>query len=651
MGKPRVLFFAADPLAVLPNGRTPALQLGQDVREVRERVEAAGHASVLELDWRLAARTDDLVSALRQTRPTVVHFSGHGGNDGLVLTATGGHGAQLVSPEALTRIFQVFPHSVRLVVLSACCSQAQAEAICQVVECAIGTSGQIADADAIRFNAAFYAAIASGESVQAAFDQASAQIGLAPRLALFSRKGVDPGRVFVVPRFRRLKRIAAATALVFLFATLIASWPPPPPTPPHHLRGVQLGDCETPGTRRVMEEPGPAAGAATSGASSEAATDLAEAKALCGAENYEAAFPLLKRAADAGSLEAAGLVGIAYLTGEGTPPEPEHGAELLRDAAGKGDLRSMRALAAAYQNGYGVKRRDLHWAKFWLRKAAVEGGDAEAMRRLGVIYRDAHSDSARYWLPRAVAAGSLDARVDLGFMYALGIMVPRDTAEASRLYRSAAEAGSARGRFALGTAYQTGFGVRQDHVLAHRWYRRAACAGSADAMNAIGVEYLQGLGVAADRDEAIRWFRLAAAEGSEVAAGNLRALRAAGRPRRWKGPVARVLAWLSLSGSQPRLACASPPTHPGTANAAPVAERRLGLAYAQGAASPSDSRVISIIVRRKPARAKRRCAGSLRSAVESTTRGAPRAFSAARVASSSIRPTPWPRSAGSTTMS
>ena len=40
----------------------------------------------------------------------------------------------------------------------------------------------------------------------------------------------------------------------------------------------------------------------------------------------------------------------------------------------------------------------------------------------------------------------------------------------------------------------------------------------------------------------------------------------------------------------------------------------------------SSSRVISIIVRRKPMLAKRRCAGSFGSAVQRTTRGAPRDF-------------------------
>jgi alkylhydroperoxidase/carboxymuconolactone decarboxylase family protein YurZ len=65
----------------------------------------------------------------------------------------------------------------------------------------------------------------------------------------------------------------------------------------------------------------------------------------------------------------------------------------------------------------------------------------------------------------------------------------------------------------------------------------------------------------------------------------------------------------------------------------------------------ASSRVISIIVRRKLALANKRCAASFRSAVERTTRGAPRAASSATAASSSIRPTPWRRCAGSITRS
>jgi hypothetical protein len=58
-----------------------------------------------------------------------------------------------------------------VVVLNACFSRPQAEAITEEIECAIGMTRAIGDDAAIEFAAAFYRAIGFGRSVQAAFDQ------------------------------------------------------------------------------------------------------------------------------------------------------------------------------------------------------------------------------------------------------------------------------------------------------------------------------------------------------------------------------------------------------------------------------------------------------------------------------------------------
>lgn len=558
MKKIKVLFFAADPSAVLPNGATPALQLGADVREIRRRVEDDGHRSVVDFDYQLAARPDDLVKALRRTRPQVVHFSGHGFREGLVFTAAGGHGGHLVTGTALKQMLEVFPHEIRLVVLSACYSREQAESIAEVVGCAIGTSGAIGDEDAIRFDAAFYGHLACGESVKTAFDRASVELDLhglsGTRPELLPGQGVDPAKLFLLPRFRRRKQGAAAGAIVALSAAVIASVPSVDAAPPYVPAGFRSVDCAAASTFPWLAAvPASSGGAADSESSSGPSADVADAKALCASGNVDRAFRLFEEAANAGDAEAQGLEAIAYVTGRGALHNPRIGVDKLRKAAGKGDVRSMIALATAYQTGYGAKRSQ-HYAKLWLRKAA-RTGDAEAMRRLGVIYRQAKSDSALYWLTRAVAAGSADARVDLGYMYDGGIVVPRDTAMAVRHYDAAARAGSARGMYALGAVYAAGIGGKKDPVQAHRWFRRAVCAGSADAMHAIGEQYLRGQGVRADSGMATRWFRLASAAGSPSASGRLHALKAPEQPRQWKGPVAWVLARIGMLETRPPVSC------------------------------------------------------------------------------------------------
>ena len=222
MRKVKILFFAADPLSSPPNGYEPRLRLDDDVREIRVRVRAAEHREALEFDYRLAARPADLLQALNETQPQVVHFSGHGGSEGLVLVDPQGRGANYVDAAALSQLFQAFRGGIRVVVLNACFSLPQAEAIMKVVGCAIGTSRPISDAAAITFGSSFYSALAFGRSVKAAFEQACAELALShpaerdcPRL--LSRRDVDPGKIRLVPSARRTSTVRklgfGATAL------------------------------------------------------------------------------------------------------------------------------------------------------------------------------------------------------------------------------------------------------------------------------------------------------------------------------------------------------------------------------------------------------------------------------------------------------
>ena len=75
----------------------------------------------------------------------------------------------MVAPDHLAELFRVLKGNVRAVVLNACDSEAQARAIVQEIDCAIGIGGEIGDAAAIAFGAEFYQALGYGKSVQEAF--------------------------------------------------------------------------------------------------------------------------------------------------------------------------------------------------------------------------------------------------------------------------------------------------------------------------------------------------------------------------------------------------------------------------------------------------------------------------------------------------
>jgi hypothetical protein len=198
MNRVTILFVAANPAA------TPRLALDEEAREIDAKIRAAEHRDVFELVTQWAVRPDDLLDALMRYRPRVVHFSGHGNEpDELVLAGDDGQ-PRPVPKAALTRLFRTLKDDVRVVVLNACFSRPQAEAIAEHVDCVVGMRRAIGDRAAVRFAASFYRALAFGRSVANAFEQGLVSlelegIGESDTPSLVVRAGVDPDAVVLVP--------------------------------------------------------------------------------------------------------------------------------------------------------------------------------------------------------------------------------------------------------------------------------------------------------------------------------------------------------------------------------------------------------------------------------------------------------------------
>ena len=131
MTKFKILFLAANPTD------TSALRLDKECREVGERIRLAEHRDRVELVSRWAVRTDDVIQALLEEKPHVVHFSGHGETSGLVLEDSQGK-SRTVTPEALVAVFQAIPDNLRLAVFNACDSLPLAKAAVKVLAASIG---------------------------------------------------------------------------------------------------------------------------------------------------------------------------------------------------------------------------------------------------------------------------------------------------------------------------------------------------------------------------------------------------------------------------------------------------------------------------------------------------------------------------------
>ena len=159
----KILFLAANPT------NTEPLMLDKEIREITQKVKATTHRNMIEVKSAWAVTVDDLLQLLNEHRPEIVHFSGHGETNGIIL-ADDNRDAKLVPTTALRVLFQTV-NSVRVVLLNTCFSRIQAEAISDVVDCVIGMNLSISDKAAIVFAASFYSAIGFGKSVKEAFKQ------------------------------------------------------------------------------------------------------------------------------------------------------------------------------------------------------------------------------------------------------------------------------------------------------------------------------------------------------------------------------------------------------------------------------------------------------------------------------------------------
>lgn len=160
----KILILSANPK------NTDHLRLDEEVREIQAALKISKNREQFEVVTEWALRVNDLRRALLNHLPHIVHFCGHGwGSDGLALENKLGQ-MQLVSSESLAGLFELFEDRVECVVLNACYSEAQAEAIYQHIDCVIGMNRAIGDTAAIEFATGFYDALAAGRSYQDSFN-------------------------------------------------------------------------------------------------------------------------------------------------------------------------------------------------------------------------------------------------------------------------------------------------------------------------------------------------------------------------------------------------------------------------------------------------------------------------------------------------
>lgn len=193
----KIVFFASNPPS------TTRLDLAEEIRDITQKIRAAKYRETIDLVTAWATRPDDLLQYLNEHDATIVHFSGHGsGTPGLMMQNDAGQ-PTLVEADALEALFKTQRGNVRLVVLNACDSIAQAKAIAKEIDFVVGMRSSIGDEAARIFAASLYRAIGFGRSIQDAFDEGKAALmlnGIREEVTpvLIVRRGVSASSIKLV---------------------------------------------------------------------------------------------------------------------------------------------------------------------------------------------------------------------------------------------------------------------------------------------------------------------------------------------------------------------------------------------------------------------------------------------------------------------
>ena len=185
-----ILFLTANP------SETAKLDLDREFAKISHNLQD-NHGFDLKSEWNVTI--DDLQESLLKHKPQIIHFSGHGtgsatdqGTRGIGITgqtkAKGGiifendkRESQVVPQVAFKNLFKILApkYNIKVVVLNACYSELQAQAINEYVPYVVGMNNAIKDEAAITFSSSFYNALAFNENdIETAFELGVNQIEL-----------------------------------------------------------------------------------------------------------------------------------------------------------------------------------------------------------------------------------------------------------------------------------------------------------------------------------------------------------------------------------------------------------------------------------------------------------------------------------------
>ncbi|MEM9092955.1 MAG: NB-ARC domain-containing protein, partial [Cyanobacteria bacterium P01_F01_bin.53] len=160
----KILLLSANPVG------TEKRRLDEEIRDIQEGLFQAKNRDNFVLDSIWATRHKDIRRAILRVQPNIIHFSGHGSKEGGLAFEDESGGVKILQASALAGLFSLIAESVECVVLNACYSEPQAQAIAKHIDFVVGMKKDIGNRAAIEFSVGFYDALCSGLSIEKSYE-------------------------------------------------------------------------------------------------------------------------------------------------------------------------------------------------------------------------------------------------------------------------------------------------------------------------------------------------------------------------------------------------------------------------------------------------------------------------------------------------
>lgn len=160
-------------LTASPSKGSDGLRVDLETDLVRQAIRRSIYRDNIDVQFRQAADLDAIIEGLNDHTPQIVHFSGHSDSSGIAADdrRVTNAGYRDIPYDLLAAALKATDHPPKVVVLNSCESSSGRKALLGAAEVVISMRTSVSDIVAIAFAQKFYAGIASGQSVRAAYDQ------------------------------------------------------------------------------------------------------------------------------------------------------------------------------------------------------------------------------------------------------------------------------------------------------------------------------------------------------------------------------------------------------------------------------------------------------------------------------------------------